>query len=59
MRQYDMIKRVENNLKRMGTIIAGQAEPTIIQPNQYRKRFHLALDRYFIAVPDKWIINEM
>jgi hypothetical protein len=36
-------------------MLTGQAEPTIIQPSQYRKRFTLAMERYFMTVPDKWI----
>ena len=53
MRQYDIIKRVERMGKSVG-MIAGQAEPTIIQPNQYKKRFRLAMERNFMAVPDKY-----
>ena len=37
-------------------MLTGQAEPTIIQPTQYRKRFTEKLgERYFISVPDKWV----
>jgi 1-phosphatidylinositol-3-phosphate 5-kinase len=59
MRQYDIIKRMERMGKSVGTMIAGQAEPTVIQPPQYRKRFQLAMERYFMTVPDKWIISEI
>lgn len=59
MRQYDIIKRMERMGKSVGTMIAGQAEPTVIQPPQYRKRFQVAMDRYFMTVPDKWIINDI
>lgn len=38
MRQYDMIKRMERMGKSV-SMIAGQAEPTIVQPSQYRARF--------------------
>jgi hypothetical protein len=44
-------------MERMGKSVAmltGQAEPTIIQPNQYRKRFANAMEKYFMAVPDKF-----
>eukprot|EP00602_Paraphysomonas_sp_CaronLab_P009360 CAMPEP_0185038048 /NCGR_PEP_ID=MMETSP1103-20130426/33223_1 /TAXON_ID=36769 /ORGANISM="Paraphysomonas bandaiensis, Strain Caron Lab Isolate" /LENGTH=1645 /DNA_ID=CAMNT_0027576313 /DNA_START=45 /DNA_END=4979 /DNA_ORIENTATION=+ len=54
MRQYDIIKKMERMGKSVGTMIAGQAEPTVIQPPQYRKRFQVAMDRYFMTVPDKW-----
>jgi hypothetical protein len=55
--QYDIIKRMERMGKSVG-MIAGQAEPTIIQPSQYRKRFSLAMERYFMTIPDKWITHE-
>merc|ERR1712070_966240 len=53
MRQYDIIKRMERMGKSVG-MIAGQAEPTIIQPPAYRNRFQQAMSRYFMMVPDKW-----
>jgi 1-phosphatidylinositol-3-phosphate 5-kinase len=59
MRQYDIIKRMERMGKSVGTMIAGQAEPTVIQPPQYRKRFQNAMERYFMTVPDKWIQNDI
>jgi len=59
MRQYDIIKKMERMGKSVGTMIAGQAEPTVIQPPQYRKRFQVAMDRYFMTVPDKWIVNDI
>ena len=36
-----------------------KAEPTVIQPPQYRKRFQNAMERYFMTVPDKWIQNDI
>jgi hypothetical protein len=53
MRQYDIIKKMERMGKSVG-MIAGQAEPTIIQPPAYRNRFQAAMQRYFMMVPDKW-----
>lgn len=53
MRQYDFAKKMERMGKSVG-MLTGQAEPTIIQPSQYRKRFTLAMERYFMTVPDKW-----
>jgi len=53
MRQYDILKKMERMGKSVG-MIAGQAEPTIIQPQNYRNRFRLAMERYFMLVPDKW-----
>jgi len=57
LRQYDFIKRMERMGKSVG-MFAGQAEPTIIQPSHYRKRFSLAMERYFMTVPDKWIAHD-
>jgi len=53
MRQYDMLKKMERMSKSVG-MIAGQAEPTVIQPPNYRNRFQAAMERYFMMVPDKW-----
>ena len=32
-------------------MLTGQAEPTIIQPPMYKKRFKAAMERYFMTVP--------
>mmetsp|Transcript_32998 Transcript_32998/g.99477 ORF Transcript_32998/g.99477 Transcript_32998/m.99477 type:complete len:230 (-) Transcript_32998:637-1326(-) len=53
LRQYDIIKKVERVGKSVG-MIAGQAEPTVIQPPNYRNRFQAAMEKYFMMVPDKW-----
>ena len=59
MRQYDIIKKMERMGKSVG-MIAGQAEPTVIQPPNYRNRFQAAaMERYFMMVPDKWTIVRM
>ncbi|DBA02377.1 TPA: hypothetical protein N0F65_007196 [Lagenidium giganteum] len=49
LRQFDFMKRVESVSKSVG-MIAGQASPTIIEPNQYAKRFLEATHRYFMPV---------
>lgn len=53
MRQYDIIKKVERMGKSVG-MIAGQAEPTVIQPPNYRNRFQTAMSKYFMMVPNRW-----
>jgi len=53
MRQYDIVKKMERMGKSVG-MIAGQAEPTVIQPPNYRNRFQAAMEKYFMMVPDKW-----
>mmetsp|Transcript_21612 Transcript_21612/g.74368 ORF Transcript_21612/g.74368 Transcript_21612/m.74368 type:complete len:635 (+) Transcript_21612:347-2251(+) len=54
-RQYDMAKKMERMGKSVG-MIAGQAEPTVIQPPNYRQRFRAAMERYFMTVPDSWTL---
>jgi len=58
MRQYDFIKRMERMGKSVG-MLAGQQEPTIIQPPQYRKRFNTAMERYFLTCPDKYLSDAL
>lgn len=57
IRQYDLSKKFERLGKSVG-MIAGQAEPTIIQPIQYCRRFNMAMERYFMSVPDHWSFSE-
>jgi len=57
IRQYDLSKRFERLGKSVG-MIAGQAEPTIIQPAQYCRRFNMAMEKYFMSVPDHWSFSE-
>lgn len=57
MRQYDIIKKMEHMGKSVG-MLTGQAEPTIIEPAQYKRRLQGAMDRYFMGVPDKWSTDE-
>ena len=48
---YTVKKMIESNVKRAG-MIAGQLEPTVIDPSGYRARMLKAMDKYFCAVPD-------
>ena len=50
MRCYDIIKKIESNVKQVG-MIAGQALPTVVAPTRYRERFRAHMDRYFMLVP--------
>lgn len=54
LRQYDTIKKLERIGKSV-TMLTGQAEPTIIQPRDYRRRFTVAMEKYFTSVPDKYM----
>jgi 1-phosphatidylinositol-3-phosphate 5-kinase len=52
LRVFTWDKRAETYFK---TTIGGQGKmPTIVSPEDYRKRFKSAIDRYFFEVPDQW-----
>lgn len=52
IRIYDWQKRLEQGVKTVGVVV-GQARPTIQQPEEYRRRFIEALERYFQTAPDQ------
>jgi len=47
---YNYKKMLESNVKKAG-MIAGQLEPTVIDPSRYRARLMKAMNRYFLGVP--------
>ncbi|XP_039016949.1 1-phosphatidylinositol-3-phosphate 5-kinase FAB1A-like isoform X2 [Hibiscus syriacus] len=55
MRQYTWDKHLETWVKTSG-ILGGtrNAPPTVISPQQYKKRFRKAMTAYFLMVPDQW-----
>ncbi|TXG61716.1 hypothetical protein EZV62_013079 [Acer yangbiense] len=55
MRQYTWDKHLETWVKTSG-ILGGSknATPTVISPQQYKKRFRKAMTAYFLMVPDQW-----
>ncbi|XP_042500010.1 putative 1-phosphatidylinositol-3-phosphate 5-kinase FAB1C [Macadamia integrifolia] len=55
MRQYTWDKHLETWVKASG-ILGGpkNASPTVISPQQYKKRFRKAMSTYFLTVPDQW-----
>ena len=55
MRQYTWDKHLETWVK-TSTILGGDknVSPTVISPQQYKKRFRKAMTAYFIMVPDQW-----
>lgn len=55
MRQYTWDKHLESWVKTTG-ILGGpkNASPTVISPQQYKKRFRKAMSLYFLMVPDQW-----
>ncbi|CAL9778932.1 unnamed protein product [Musa acuminata subsp. burmannicoides] len=54
MRQYTWDKHLETWVKASG-IFGGpkDAPPTVISPDQYKKRFRKAMSAYFLVVPDQ------
>nr|XP_009410073.2 PREDICTED: putative 1-phosphatidylinositol-3-phosphate 5-kinase FAB1C [Musa acuminata subsp. malaccensis] len=56
MRQYTWDKQLETWVKASG-ILGGpkNATPTVISPDQYKKRFRKAMSNYFLTVPDQWL----
>lgn len=55
MRQYTWDKHLETWVKTSG-ILGGpkNTTPTVISPQQYKKRFRKAMSAYFLMVPDQW-----
>ncbi|XP_025012598.2 1-phosphatidylinositol-3-phosphate 5-kinase FAB1A isoform X1 [Ricinus communis] len=55
MRQYTWDKHLETWVKASG-ILGGSKNttPTVISPQQYKKRFRKAMTAYFLMVPDQW-----
>ncbi|XP_004508046.1 1-phosphatidylinositol-3-phosphate 5-kinase FAB1A isoform X2 [Cicer arietinum] len=55
MRQYTWDKHLETWVKTSG-ILGGpkNTSPTVISPQQYKKRFRKAMSLYFLMVPDQW-----
>ncbi|CAN0913380.1 1-phosphatidylinositol-3-phosphate 5-kinase FAB1B [Linum grandiflorum] len=55
MRQYTWDKHLETWVKASG-ILGGSKNsmPTVISPQQYKKRFRKAMTAYFVMVPDQW-----
>lgn len=51
IRKFTIDKRIESYLKQ---VVDQSKLPTIVSPNVYKTRFIEAMDRYFLAVPDKW-----
>ncbi|TYH15397.1 hypothetical protein ES288_A05G038700v1 [Gossypium darwinii] len=54
MRQYTWDKHLETWVKTSGILGGQNAPPTVISPQQYKKRFRKAMTAYFLMVPDQW-----
>lgn len=54
IRTFTWDKKIETMVKKSG-LLGGQGKlPTIVSPDEYRKRFQSAMERYFLGVPDRW-----
>ena len=51
IRKFTIDKRIESYLKQ---VVDQSKLPTIVSPHVYKNRFIEAMDRYFLAVPDRW-----
>ncbi|XP_015888945.3 1-phosphatidylinositol-3-phosphate 5-kinase FAB1B [Ziziphus jujuba] len=55
MRQYTWDKHLESWVKTSGFLGGPRnTTPTVISPEQYKKRFRKAMTTYFLMVPDQW-----
>lgn len=52
IRTYTLDKKLESLVKT--NLNFKQCLPTIVSPKLYRQRFTDAMNRYFLAVPDRW-----
>jgi len=51
LRIYDLDKLMETGFKSMAV---WRPPPTVIRPEKYKRRFRSAMDKYFMAVPDRY-----
>ena len=54
IRTFTWDKKLETMVKKSGLLGGLGKLPTIISPDEYKKRFIAAMHKYFIAVPDQW-----
>lgn len=51
IRKFTIDKKIESFVKQ---VVDQSKLPTIVSPHVYKNRFIEAMDRYFLAVPDRW-----
>jgi 1-phosphatidylinositol-3-phosphate 5-kinase len=51
IKKYTIDKKIESYVKQA---LDQSKLPTIVSPSLYKTRFSEAMDRYFLAVPDRW-----
>ena len=55
IRTFTWDKKLESWVKETG-LLGGGKEPTIVTPRQYKNRFREAMEKYFLMIPDKFVI---
>ncbi|OAJ42226.1 hypothetical protein BDEG_25711 [Batrachochytrium dendrobatidis JEL423] len=58
IRTFTWDKKLESWVKETGFLGGGGKEPTIVTPRQYKNRFREAMEKYFLMVPDKFLIAD-
>ncbi|KAJ2338823.1 Mitochondrial distribution and morphology protein 12, partial [Coemansia sp. RSA 2671] len=56
IRTFTWDKKLESWVKEASILGGSGKSPTIVSPKQYKKRFREAMERYFLMVPDKFIV---
>uniref|UniRef100_A0A182QYI4 1-phosphatidylinositol-3-phosphate 5-kinase n=1 Tax=Anopheles farauti TaxID=69004 RepID=A0A182QYI4_9DIPT len=54
IRTYTLDKKFESMIKQSGLMGGHGKLPTVLPPKMYKNRFTVAMERYFLCVPDRW-----
>ncbi|XP_058126221.1 putative 1-phosphatidylinositol 3-phosphate 5-kinase [Anopheles ziemanni] len=54
IRTYTLDKKFESMIKQSGLMGGHGKLPTVVSPKMYKNRFIVAMERYFLSVPDRW-----
>ncbi|XP_050073335.1 putative 1-phosphatidylinositol 3-phosphate 5-kinase [Anopheles maculipalpis] len=54
IRTYTLDKKFESMIKQSGLMGGHGKLPTVVSPKMYKNRFIVAMERYFLCVPDRW-----
>uniref|UniRef100_A0A182MLP5 1-phosphatidylinositol-3-phosphate 5-kinase n=1 Tax=Anopheles culicifacies TaxID=139723 RepID=A0A182MLP5_9DIPT len=54
IRTYTLDKKIESVIKQSGLMGGHGKLPTVVSPKMYKNRFIVAMERYFLCVPDRW-----
>ncbi|KAH6584823.1 hypothetical protein BASA61_007191 [Batrachochytrium salamandrivorans] len=59
IRTFTWDKKLESLVKETGFLGGGGKEPTVVTPRQYKNRFREAMEKYFLMVPDKFLVADV